>query len=98
MFEGIWNECSKWGLAKNVNKRKYICIGENISDLKFGNNKWVENCKQYFTIQPMYLEIVNENNGSNNAKLKSELHRGANWSRNWIVFGRVKRSQERDII
>ena len=46
MIEDIRNECNKWGLSMNVNKTKYLCIGEDISNLKIGNDERVENYKQ----------------------------------------------------
>ena len=72
VFPMHYLKCVKlWTFTKNVNKAKYLCMGEDVSDLKIGNNKRVENCKQY-----RYLRIEIENNCCNNAETKDRITQG----------------------
>lgn len=71
MTEMIRNEYNKWGLTMNMNKTKYLCIGEDSSNLKMTNNERVENCNQY-----KYLGIVIENNGRDDTEIKNRIAQG----------------------
>ena len=53
-----WKELWIW------TNQKYLCIGEDVADLKIGNVKRTENRKQY-----RYLGIVIKNNGHENIEI-----------------------------
>ena len=89
MIEEIRNECNKWRLTMNMNKTKYLCTWEDISDLKIENNERVEDYEQY-----RYLGIVTENNFRDNAEIKYRISQRGKLSRYWVVFGGMKRLPE----
>ena len=89
MIGVIKNECSKYGQEYEQNE-KYLCIREDMLDLKIRKNEWLENCKQY-----RYLRIVIENSGCDTTKFKKRIVQGRKMVKILkMVFGGVKRSQE----
>ena len=43
----------KWSLDKNLNKTKYLCIGEKHSNLKLDKDSEIEFCQEY-----KYLAVI----------------------------------------
>ena len=43
----------KWGLDMNLNKTKYLCIGETHSNLKLDKDSEIESCQEY-----KYLGVI----------------------------------------
>jgi len=43
----------KWGLDMNLNKTKYLCIGEMHSNLKLDKDREIESCQEY-----KYLGVI----------------------------------------
>ena len=46
----------KWGLDMNLNKTKYLCIGETHSNLKLDKDSEIESCQEY-----KYLGVIFDN-------------------------------------
>ena len=49
----------KWGLIMNLNKTKYLCIGEMHSNLKLDKDNENELCQEY-----KYLGVIYDTSGT----------------------------------
>jgi hypothetical protein len=48
----------KWGLDMNLNKTKYLCIGQTHSNLKLDKDSKIESCQEY-----KYLGVIFDTSG-----------------------------------
>jgi hypothetical protein len=46
MVRKLKEEYEKWGLAINLEKTKYVCIGKGKVTLKFGGRKEIQTCTE----------------------------------------------------
>jgi hypothetical protein len=56
----------KWGLDMNLNKTKYLCIGETHSNLKLDKNSENESCQEY-----KYLGVIFDISGTGDKEIRS---------------------------
>jgi len=55
----------KWGLDMNLNKTKYLCIGQTHSNFKLDKDSEIESCQEY-----KYLGVVFDNSGTDDKDYK----------------------------
>jgi len=58
----------KWGLDMNLNKTKYLCIGETHSNLKLDKNSEIESCQEY-----KYLGVIFDTSGTDDKEIRSRV-------------------------
>jgi len=58
----------KWGLDMNLNKTKYLCIGETDSNLKLYKDSEIEFCQKY-----KYLGVIFDTSGTDNKEIRSRV-------------------------
>jgi hypothetical protein len=58
----------KWSLDVNLNKTKYLCIGETTHNLKLDKDKEIEFCQEY-----KYLGITFDTSGTDNNEIRSRV-------------------------
>ncbi|XP_046662697.1 uncharacterized protein LOC124355579 [Homalodisca vitripennis] len=47
MTRKLLEEYKKWGLAVNIKKTKYLCIGGQIQDLQLNSGEKISGCEEY---------------------------------------------------
>ena len=55
----------RWGLDMNLNKIKYLCIGQTHSNLKLDKDSEIKSCQKY-----KYLGVVFDNSGTDDKDYK----------------------------
>jgi len=58
----------KWGLDMNLNKTKYLCIGETHSNLKLDKDSEIEFCQEY-----KYVGVIFDTSGTGNKEIRSRV-------------------------
>jgi len=58
----------KWGLDMNLNKTKYLFIGETNSNLKLDKNSEIESCQEY-----KYLGVIFDTSGTDDKEIRSRV-------------------------
>ena len=58
----------KWGLDMNLNKRKYLCIGQKDSNLKLDKESDIEFCQKC-----KYLGVIFDTRGTDNEEIRSRV-------------------------
>ena len=58
----------KWGLDMNLNKTKYLCIGETDSNLKLDEDSEIQFCQEY-----KYLGVIFDTSGTDDKEIKSRV-------------------------
>jgi len=58
----------KWGLDMNLNKTKYLCIGETHSNLKLDKDSEIEFCQEY-----KYLGVIFDTSGTDDKEIRSRV-------------------------
>jgi len=58
----------KWGLDMNLNKTKYLCIGETHSNLKLDKKSETESCQEY-----KYLRVIFDTSGTDDKEIRSRV-------------------------
>ena len=58
----------KWGLDMNLNKTKYLCIGQTHSNLKLGKDSVTESCQEY-----KCLGVIFDTSGTEDKEIRSRV-------------------------
>ena len=58
----------KWGLDMNLNKTKYLCIGETHSNLKLDKDSEIESRQDY-----KYLGVIFYSSGTDDKEIRSRV-------------------------
>ena len=58
----------KWGLDRNLNKTKYLCIGGTENNLKLDEDNETEFCKAY-----KYLGVIFYTSGTDDKEIRSRV-------------------------
>jgi hypothetical protein len=58
----------KWGLDMNLNKAKYLCIGETHSNQKLGKDSEIEFCEEY-----KCLGVIFDASGTDDKEIRSRV-------------------------
>jgi len=58
MTRNLKETYEKWGLDMNLNKTKYLCIGETQNNLKLDKDNEIEFCQEY-----KYLGVIFDTSG-----------------------------------
>jgi hypothetical protein len=58
----------KWSLDMNLNKTKYLCIGEKHSNLKLDKDSEIEFCQEY-----KYLGVIFDTSGTDDKEIRSRV-------------------------
>jgi len=58
----------KWGLDMNLNKTKYLCIGETQSNLKLDKDNEIASCQEY-----KYLAVIFYTSGTDDKEIRSRV-------------------------
>jgi len=58
----------KWGLGMNLNKIKYLCIGETHSNLELDKDSEMEFCQEY-----KYLGVIFDTSGTDDKEIRSTV-------------------------
>jgi len=64
----------KWGLDMNLNKTKYLCIGETHSNLKLDKESEIEFCEEY-----KYLGVISYTSGTDDKEIRSRVIQARKW-------------------
>ena len=59
---------NKWGLDMNLNKTKYLCIGQTYSYLKLDKESEIEFCQKY-----KYLGVIFDTSGTDDKEIRSRV-------------------------
>jgi len=57
-----------WGLDMNLNRTKYLCIGETNSNLKLDKDSEIEFCQEY-----KYLGVIFYTSGTDDKEIRSRV-------------------------
>ena len=68
MARKLKEEYEKWGLATNLEKNKYICVGEGKESLKFDGGEEIKPCTEC-----TYLGTKIDQSGDNTAEIKHRI-------------------------
>ena len=63
-------EYEKWGLLMNTEKRQYLIVGEETTDLILENNKRIKKCNRY-----KYVGIIFNEEGTDDTEIKSRINK-----------------------
>jgi len=63
----------KWGLDMNLNKTKYLCIGETHNNLKIDKDSEIEFCQEY-----KYLGVIFDTSGTDDKEIRSRVIKQGN--------------------
>jgi hypothetical protein len=63
----------KWGLDINLNKTKYLRIGETYSNLKLDKDSEIESCQEY-----KYLGVIFDTSETDDKEIRSRIIREKN--------------------
>ena len=58
----------KWGLDMNLNKSKYLCVGETHNNLKLDEDSEIEVCQEY-----KYLGVIFDTSGTDDKEIRSRV-------------------------
>ena len=58
----------RWGLDMNLNKTKYLCIGQTHSNLKLDKDSEIESCQEY-----KYLGVIFDTSGTDDKEIGSRV-------------------------
>jgi len=58
----------KWGLDMNLNKTKYLCIGESHSNLKLDKDSEIQFCQEY-----KYLGVIFDTSGTDDKEIRPRV-------------------------
>jgi len=58
----------KWGLDMNLNKTKYLCIGETHNNLKLDKDREIQFCQEY-----KYLGVIFDTSGTDDKEIRSRV-------------------------
>ena len=68
MMRKLKETYEKWGLDMNLNKTKYLCIGQTNSNLKLDKDSEIESCQEY-----KYLGVIFYNSGTDDKDIRSRV-------------------------
>jgi len=69
MTRKLIEEYSYWRLSMNVDKTKYLCIGEERTDIE-SNQEKIESCRRYKYLQYKYLGVLFNTQGTDEGEIK----------------------------
>jgi len=68
MTRKLKEKYEKWGLDMNLNKTKYLCIGQTHSNLKLDKSSEIESCQEY-----KYLGVIFDTSGTDDKEISSRI-------------------------
>ena len=68
MIHKLKETYEKWGLVMNLNKTKYLCIGETHSNLKLDKDNEIELCQEY-----KHLGVIFDTSGTHDKEIRSTV-------------------------
>ena len=69
MARKLKETCEKWGLDMNLNKTKYLCIGETHNNLKLDKDSEIEFCQEYKYLGVFFFET----GGTDDEEIRSRV-------------------------
>jgi hypothetical protein len=68
MTRKLKETCEKWGLDMNLNKTKYLYIGQSHSNLKLDKGSEIASCHEY-----KYLGVIFDTSGTDDKEISSRV-------------------------